>query len=130
MVNFSPCSKSSATPRRRAAKWPKYHNDNAEPQVRNPMLPAWPAVPPQVAPTADASASTPSGGKLSSQAQLAERLYVSVATLARARKEGLLVGHLIGSQWRFSEQQIADYLKIEDEPLRLYGKRLNDNDPS
>ena len=65
-----------------------------------------------------------------SQANLADRLNVSIATLARARKKDLLHGHLIGGQWRFSKQQIFDYLKRTEEPLRLYGGRLNDTDVS
>ena len=62
------------------------------------------------------------------QAQLADRLDVSVATLARERKKSRLVGHEISGQWRFSEQQIADYLKLTEKPLRLYGRRSNDDD--
>ena len=72
---------------------------------------------------------TPSGGKLSSQADLADRFGVSIATVANARKKGLLAGHLVGGQWRFTEQQIADYLKLTERPLRLYGRRSNENDP-
>jgi hypothetical protein len=53
---------------------------------------------------------------------------VSIATLARARKKGRLVGHLIENQWRFTDRQIADYLKRTEQPLRLYGRRANDND--
>jgi excisionase family DNA binding protein len=64
---------------------------------------------------------------LVSQLALAERLGVSVATLARARKKGLLTGYRVGGQWRYSEQQIADYLKRTEPPLRLYGKHLNDD---
>lgn len=66
---------------------------------------------------------------LVSQAALAERLVVSVATLARARKKGLLSGYRVGGQWRYSEEQIADYLKRTEPPLRLCGRRLNDDDP-
>jgi hypothetical protein len=62
------------------------------------------------------------------QAALAGRLDVSIATLGRARKKGLLVGHLIEGQWRFTEQQIADYLKLTERPLRLYGRRSNENE--
>ena len=46
------------------------------------------------------------------------------------REKGLLAGHLVGGQWRFTEQQIADYLRRTEQPLRLYGKRRNDNDQS
>ena len=60
---------------------------------------------------------------------MADRLNVSIATLAKARKKGLIVGHLIEGQWRFTEQQIADYLKLTERPLRLYGRRSNENDP-
>jgi predicted site-specific integrase-resolvase len=65
---------------------------------------------------------------LVSQSALADRLDVSIATLARARKRGLLVGHLIGGQWRFTEQQIANYLKLTEPSLSLYGRRSNEND--
>ena len=89
-----------------------------------------PKIPAQAAPLADAPDPTPSGGKLSSQADLADRLNMSIATVANARKKGLLAGHLVGGQWRFTEQQIADYLRRTEQPLRLYGKRRNDNDQS
>ena len=121
------CPLTVATPRRRSTRWPDYNNDNSEPQVRDAVVPAWPTIKEQAAPT-DALAPTPSGRKLSSQADLAERLNVSIATLARARKKGRLVGHLIEGQWRFTEQQIADYLKLTERPLRLYGRPSNDND--
>ena len=65
-----------------------------------------------------------------SQVNLADRFNVSIATIARARTRGRLVGNLIEGQWRFSEQQIADYRKLTETPLRLYGRRSNDNDPS
>jgi hypothetical protein len=60
---------------------------------------------------------------------LADRFGVSIATVANARKKGLLAGHLVGGQWRFTEQQVADYLRRTEQPLRLYGKRRNDSDP-
>jgi excisionase family DNA binding protein len=65
---------------------------------------------------------------LISQAALADRLDVSVATLARARKKGDLRDHRVGGQWRYSEQQITDYLKRTEQPLRLYGRCPNDSD--
>ena len=60
---------------------------------------------------------------------MADRFGVSIATVANARKKGLLAGHLVGGQWRFAEQQIADYLKRTEQPLRLYGRPKNDSDP-
>ena len=73
----------------------------------------------------------PPEGKFSSQAELADRLGVCIATLARARKSGLLRGYRVGSQWRHSEQQLADYLRKTQSPLRLYGRTpfADSNDP-
>jgi hypothetical protein len=42
---------------------------------------------------------------------------------------GKLAGHKVSGQWRFTEQQIADYLKLTERPLPLYGRRSNENDP-
>jgi hypothetical protein len=60
---------------------------------------------------------------------LADRLFVCTATLAREIYRGKLAGHTVGGQWRFTERQIANYLKLTERPLRLYGRRKNDNDP-
>ena len=109
--------------------WREYQVDHSEPHSCAPASSEWPKILIQAAPLADAPDPTPSGGKLSSQADLADRLYVGIATLARQRKKGRLVGHLIGGQWRYSEQQIGDYLKRTEPPLRLYGRRSNENDP-
>jgi hypothetical protein len=114
--------------RRRTAAWREYQIDHSEPHSCAPSSSEWPKIPAQAAPIADAPDPTTSGGKLSSQADLADRLNVSIATLAKARKKGLIVGHLIEGQWRFTEQQIADYLKLTERPLRLYGRRSNEND--
>lgn len=67
---------------------------------------------------------------LVSQAALAGRLDVSIATLARARKQGLLSGYRVGGQWRFSELQISDYLRRIEPPFRLYGRSSNDSHQS
>ena len=61
-----------------------------------------------------------------SQGDVAYRLGVCVATIARARKKQSLIGHRIEGQWRFTEQQITDYLELTKKPLRLCGRRLND----
>jgi hypothetical protein len=129
MANRRPCSPSSPTRRRRTAAWREYQIDHSEPHSCAPAASEWPKIPAQAAPIADAPHPTPPGGKLSSQADLADRLSVSIATLAKARKKGLIVGHLIEGQWRFAEQQIADYLKLTERPHRLYGRRSNENDP-
>jgi hypothetical protein len=129
MASPSPFSPSLPTRRRRPAAWREYQIDHSEPHSCAPASSEWPKIPAQAAPLADAPDPTPSGGKLSSQADLADRFGVSIATLAKARKKGLLVGHLIEGQWRFIEQQIADYLKLTEQPLRLYGKPKNDGDP-
>jgi hypothetical protein len=129
MAKPRPCSPSSPTRRRRPAAWPEYQIDKPEPRSCAPSPSEWPKIPAHAAPIADAPDPALSGGKLSSQADLADRLYVSIATIARARKRGRLAGHRVESQWRFTEQQIADYLKLTDPPLRLYGRRPNENDP-
>jgi hypothetical protein len=115
--------------RRRRAAWREYQIDYPEPHSHAPVASDWPKIPAQAAPLADAPDPTPSGGKLSSQADLADRFGVSIATLAKARKKGQLIGHLVESQWRFTEQQIADYLMRTERPLRLYGRPKNENDP-
>jgi hypothetical protein len=58
----------------------------------------WPTISAQPAPIADVPDPTASGGKFSSQADLADRLNVSIATLARARKKALLSGYRVGGQ--------------------------------
>jgi hypothetical protein len=115
--------------RRRPAAWHDYQIDHSVPHSCAPAASEWPKIPAQAARLADAPDPTPSGGKLSSQADLADRFGVSIATLARARKKGQLIGHLIEGQWRFTEQEIADYLKRTEQPLRLYGRPKNDSDP-
>lgn len=127
MVKHSPCIKSVATPRRRPAAWRDYQIDHSEPQVCIQTF-EWPEVAARA--PLPANDDLPQTEPFISQADLACRLNVSIATLARARKKGRLVGNRIEGQWRFSEQQIADYLKLTEKPLRLYGRRLNDNDPS
>jgi hypothetical protein len=129
MASPRPCSSSSPTHRRRPAAWREYQIDHSEPHSCAPSSSEWPKIPAQAAPLADAPAPTPSDGKFSSQADLADRFHVSIATLAKARKKGLLVGHLIEGQWRFNEQQIAEYLKLTERPLRLYGRPKNDSEP-
>ena len=128
MARPTPCSSSIPTRRRRTA-WREYQIDYPEPHSHAPVASDWPKIPAQAAPLADAPDPTPTGGKLSSQADLADRFDVSIATIARARKRRRLVGHRVEGQWRFTEQQIADYLKLTDPPLRLYGRRSNENDP-
>jgi hypothetical protein len=128
MARPTPCSSSLPTRRRRAA-WREYQIDYPEPHSCAPAASEWPKIPAHAARIADAPDPTLSGGKFSSQADLADRLYVSIATIARARKRGRLVGHRVEGQWRFTEQQIADYLKLTEPPLRLYGRRSNENDP-
>jgi hypothetical protein len=128
MASSRPCS-SSSPPRRRRPAWREYQIDHSEPHSCAPASSEWPKIPAK-APVVDAPDPTPSGGKLSSQADLADRFGVSIATVTNARKKGLLAGHLVGGQWRFTEQQVADYLRRTEQPLRLYGKRRNDNDPS
>jgi hypothetical protein len=115
--------------RRRPAAWREYQIDHSEPHSCAPAASEWPKIPAQAARLADAPDPTPSGGKFSSQADLADRFGVSIATLAKARKKGQLIGHLVEGQWRFTEQQLADYLKLTERPLRLYGRRSNENDP-
>jgi hypothetical protein len=129
MANARPCSSASPPRRRRTAAWREYQIDHSELHSCAPSSSAWPEIPAHAAPISNAPDPTSSGGKFSSQANLADRLDVSIATLARARKRGRLVGHLIGGQWRFTEQQIANYLKLTEPPLRLYGSRSNENDP-
>jgi Helix-turn-helix domain len=128
MATSRPCSSSSPTNRRRTAAWRDYQIDHSEPHSCAPATSGWPKIPAQAAPLSDAPDPTRSGGKLSSQADLADRFGVSVATLAKARKKGLLAGHLVGGQWRFTEQQVADYLRHTEKPLRLYGRPRNDSD--
>jgi hypothetical protein len=123
------CPSVSTTRRRRPTAWREYQIDYPEPHSCAPAASDWPKIPAQAAPLADAPDPTPSGGKLSSQADLADRLDVSIATLARARKQGFLCGYRVGGQWRYSEQQIADYLRRTEQPLRLYGRPENENDP-
>jgi hypothetical protein len=114
------------SPRRRP-RWPEYQNDNDPFADRD--TPAWPTVAPHAAPQVEKAEAAPHA-PLVSQEALADRLDVSIATLARQRKKGRLLGHRVGGQWRYSEQQIADYLKLTEPPLRLYGRRTNDNDQS
>lgn len=126
MVKTS-CTRSPAAARRQV-RWPVYPNDKDVLADRGPALADWPTVAQHAAPQVDEAAVAPHAPFVS-QAALADRLDVSIATLARARKRGLLVGHLIGGQWRFTEQQIANYLKLTGPPLSLYGRRSNENDP-
>jgi hypothetical protein len=127
MASARPRSSSLPTRRRRPATWREYEIDHSEPQACASAASEWPQTRAQAAPLADAPAPTLPGGKLSSQADLADRLYVSIATLARARKKGLLSGYRVGGQWRYSEQQIADYLNRTEQPLRLYGGPLSND---
>ena len=60
---------------------------------------------------------------------LASRLGVCKATLTREISRGRLAGCKVGQQWRFSQQQIADYLQLTRRPLRLYGKHPIDDSP-
>jgi hypothetical protein len=79
------------TRHRRPAAWREYQIDHSEPHSCASAANEWPKIPARAAPIADA----PDRGKLSSQADLADRLNVSIATLANARKKGRIVGHLI-----------------------------------
>ena len=88
---------------------------------------AWPTIP-ERAPVAQQGPTSDPEPDLSQQ-QLAKRRGVSVATIARARKKGRLIGSKVEGQWRFSKQQVADYQTLCQMPLRLYGKCQNDNDP-
>jgi Helix-turn-helix domain len=114
--------------RRRPTAWREYQIDHSEPLVCAPPSREWPTTPAHAALAPGLSTPTPSGGKLCSQADLADRFGVSIATVASWRKKGLLAGHLVGGQWRFTEQQVADFLRRTEQPLRLYGKRTNDDD--
>lgn len=126
MVKHSPCIKSVATPRRRPATWRDYQIDHSEPHVCIQTF-EWPAVSAQAPrPANDQPHQTT---RVFSQAELADRLHKCVATIARQRKKGLLAGHKIGGQWLHTEEQIADYMRRTESPLRLYGKGSNDNDP-
>jgi excisionase family DNA binding protein len=112
--------------RRRPVAWPNLHIDHSEPSLRAPGLSEWPQIPIHV-PT-PANDDRPHTGTLVSLADLAERLGVCTATIKREVRRGRLDSCKVGWLWRFTEQQIADYLKLSDKPLRLYGKPLNDND--
>lgn len=127
MARRPPCS-SPAAERRRPARWGNYDIDHTEAEGNQTTPYQWPVVT-AYGPSPANPDSYPTE-PFHSQAELALRLGVSIATLARARKKGLLMGHLIGGQWRFSEQQIADYLELTKKPLRLYGLHRNDSDPS
>lgn len=110
---------------RRRSRWPHYQDmsDRTSTDCESALSP-WPTVQPAAVPmgaTAEVDTRTP----LVSQAALADRLDVSIATLARARKQGVLNGYRVGGQWRYSEQQIADYLRRVEPPLRLYGRPSN-----
>lgn len=127
MVEHSPCTKPVPTPRRRPAKWRDYQIDHSELQTCAPAF-EWPELPAQA--RLPANDDRRQDDPIYSQADLAKRLGVCVETIARARKRGRLIGHLIEGQWRFSDQQFADYKKLTTKPLRLYGRRSNPNDPS
>src|SRR5262245_25536327 len=83
----TPCTPSSVSPRRRP-RWPEYQNDNDPFEDRD--TPAWPTVAPHAAPQVEKAEAAPHA-PLVSQEALADRLGVSVATLARQRKKGRLL---------------------------------------
>jgi hypothetical protein len=115
------------TRRRRRAAWREYQIDHSEPHSCAPASSEWPKIPTHAPPPANDQ--LPQVPPLTSLSDLADRLHACTATLAREIVRGKLAGHKVGGQWRFTEQQIADYLKLTEQPLRLYGRPKNDNDP-
>ena len=113
--------------RRRTAAWREYQIDHSEPHSCAPAPSEWPTIPTHTPPPANDQ--LPQVRPLTSLRDLADLLRVCTATLAREMVRGKLAGHKVSGQWRFTEQQIADYLKLTERPLRLYGRRSNENDP-
>lgn len=127
MATSRPCSSSSPTNCRRTAAWRDYQIDHSEPHSRGPALSEWPKITTRAPPPANDPPSQVQS--LTSLSDLADHLHVCTATLTREIVRGNLAGHKVGGQWRFTEQQIADYLNLTVQPLRLNGRRKNDNDP-
>jgi excisionase family DNA binding protein len=127
MASPSPCSPSLPTRRRRPAAWREYQIDHSEPHSCAPASSEWPKITSRAQPPANDQ--LPQVQPFTSLSDLAERLHVCTATLAREIERGKLAGHKVGSQWRFTEQQITDYLKLTERSFRLYGRPKNDNDP-
>ena len=119
-------SKQAGSRRNQRAQLRDYHTNKQSPVAVG--LEPWPLI---AAGTATAPPINPSSSNsdcFSTQKELAVRLRVCVATLRRARAKGRLAGHKFEGQWRYSEQQIAEYLKRTEKPLRLYGGRPEGDD--
>ncbi len=110
------CTRSA--PSRRQVRWPKYDNDNECSTA--PLLEQWHTVTPasQVEQLPPPALDVP----LISNAALAAWLGTSTDTLARERKDERLFGHRIRGQWRYTQQQVDDYLALTAPPVRLHGQ--------
>src|SRR5260370_7511028 len=104
------CCSSSPPRRRRPAAWPEYQIDNPEPHSCAPAPSEWPTIPTHTPPPANDQ--LPQVRPLTSLRDLADRLRVCTATLARDIVRGKLAPHKVSGHRPFTHPHIAAYLKL------------------